>query len=250
MPAAEKQETPPRSHFATTKWNLVREAGTQPGESRERALEALMFHYRPALCEFLRRKYAYSEPYTEDLVQGFILDKVLRKNLIAKASQARGKFRTFLATAINAYATDVHRHDQSKRRHPRGGLTVITEEIAQQLSDTPDESESLFNEALIRQIIAESLHETRAYCSDAGIPEAWTILNERVLNPIFEDIPRTSFEQLTERMNLKSVKEARNKLVSAKRVFQRQLRQRITEFSASAEEAEAEIAFLSRFLTE
>ena len=237
-----------RSYFATTKWALVRDAGSDSEPAREQALESLLFHYRPALCEYLRRRHGYPEAVSEDLVQGFVLDKVLRKNLISKARQSRGKFRTFLATAINAYAADVYRFEQAKRRRPEGGTTPLTTELVQRLEEPQTTSDPLFDETLVRQIITEALHETRQYCTQSGIPEAWTVFNERVLNPIFEQVDPTSFENLTERCGFATIKETRNKLVSAKRVFQRQFRTKIKEFSESATEADEEIAFLSQFL--
>jgi DNA-directed RNA polymerase specialized sigma24 family protein len=245
MQSEVKNEPAPRARFATTQWNLVQEAGSQSEATRERALELLLFRYRPAMCEYLRRKYGYSEPEAEDLVQGFVLDKVLRRNLIAKANRTRGKFRTFLATALKAYALDVRRSYQSQRRYPSGGLTSLELEPPPETMETPNDE--LLDESIIRQIVAEALHETREHCTRAGISEAWTIFNHRILDPIFEQTQPTPLKELSERLNLANEKEASNKLISAKRIFQRQFRARIAEFSASSADTDQEIEYLSHF---
>jgi len=248
MQAAVQNPVSQRGVFATTQWGLVRAAGNADASLREQALETLLIQYRPALCEHLKRKYGLDDHAAEDVVQGFILDKVLRKNLFARARSSRGKFRSFLATSLRSYLTDLYRRQNAQTRRPSGGLTQLSEAMERELVDPADESSQSLDEAIVLQLIAEALHETRKRCTERGIPEAWEIFNSRILRPIFDQGETESYKVLAERHQLKSDREARNKTTTAKRIFQQAFRSRVAAFSADSEETEEEMGYLSRLM--
>jgi DNA-directed RNA polymerase specialized sigma24 family protein len=107
-----------RIGFSSTCWSTVRRAGAD-GHEREGALDRLIRQYRPALKHYLTSHFRMDASTADDVVQGFLLDKILKRNLLNKASEDRGKFRTFLLTAIHRYTLDFLRravNDRIKRK--------------------------------------------------------------------------------------------------------------------------------------
>src|SRR4051812_38640775 len=90
------------SGFPMTQWSLVARAGQPPAEARA-ALDVLLRRYAPALRAhlLLDRRMSGDRSKAEDVLQGFVADKVLERNLIALADRERGRFRTFLLAALD-----------------------------------------------------------------------------------------------------------------------------------------------------
>jgi hypothetical protein len=85
------------SAFPQTQWSLVERAGQQanPQEQR-RALEALLKRYLPALRAHLIEVRRIPSDRADDLLQGFIADKVIEQNLLERAQKERGRLRNFV----------------------------------------------------------------------------------------------------------------------------------------------------------
>jgi RNA polymerase sigma-70 factor (ECF subfamily) len=86
--------------FATTSWSLVLQA-QQDGDASPAALAALLGAYWYPLYGFLRRK-GFSSADAEDAIQDFIA-RVLTYDVVAYADRSRGRFRTFLLSALEQY---------------------------------------------------------------------------------------------------------------------------------------------------
>lgn len=219
--------TPGSLRFVTTQWQVVRDAASSRHDTRHQALEHLVFQYRPALCDYLSRRYRMDAARAEDLVQGFLLDKVLHDNVLALARRDRGKFRTFLLKVINSYVVDQIRRNSAQIRSPRGGF--VGEDCLAFVEDaslSEAGSGNLFGESLARQLIAETLHSVSEHCADRNQGDVWGIFNARLLRPLFEQGDPVPFAELKSRFGLKTEKDARNKLVTAKRIFQKYFRER------------------------
>jgi RNA polymerase sigma-70 factor (ECF subfamily) len=72
---------------------------------------------------FLRRR-GESPADAEDHTQAFFT-WLLESNVIARADPERGRFRTFLVTALRQFVVRRHLHDSAQKRTPAGGLTSI-----------------------------------------------------------------------------------------------------------------------------
>ena len=88
--------------FATTHWSLVVAAGKRQEPNGEAALAALCETYWYPLYAYLRRR-GYDAPDAQDLTQGFFA-KLLEKDYLDDADQQRGRFRSFLITALKRLA--------------------------------------------------------------------------------------------------------------------------------------------------
>src|SRR5262249_18792385 len=93
--------------FPRTIWSDLRVAGAAEDEIRLQALESLLRKYLPALKAYLRaslkRKFGLGEEWVEDCASAFVLEKILNKELIAKADQKRGRFRDLLKKSLHNF---------------------------------------------------------------------------------------------------------------------------------------------------
>ncbi|MGE5191466.1 MAG: RNA polymerase sigma factor, partial [Deltaproteobacteria bacterium] len=100
--------------FATTRWSLVvAAAGNESGAARG-ALETLCTVYWYPLYAFVRRR-GYAAAQAEDLTQGFFAMLLERGDLV-KARPERGRFRSFLLTALKHFLLNEREREQALKR--------------------------------------------------------------------------------------------------------------------------------------
>jgi DNA-directed RNA polymerase specialized sigma24 family protein len=106
--------------FPTTRWTLIRQAGGG-GAERRAALEALLGAYwRPAYV-FLRRKGLAPEA-AEDGVQDLFV-RLIEGEALQRLDPARGRFRSYLLTALQNDMIKGHEKRTAKKRG--GGAPVV-----------------------------------------------------------------------------------------------------------------------------
>ena len=103
--------------FRTTQWSLVDAASA---DSKD-ALEELCQTYWPPLHFYLRRL-GFGEPEAEDLIQAFFV-RLLEHRLIAAADVHRGRFRTFLLTALRRFVINEWKQENALKRG--GGVSRV-----------------------------------------------------------------------------------------------------------------------------
>ena len=97
-------------------------AGLKPSSSKSvEALEALCSAYWYPLYAYVRRR-GYGPDEGQDLTQGFF-ERLLEKNYVGQADQRRGKFRTFLLSALSHFLSD--EWDKTQRLKRGGRHTFI-----------------------------------------------------------------------------------------------------------------------------
>jgi hypothetical protein len=80
------------------------------------SLEQLLALYLPALKAHLTETKRIDPDKAEDLLQTFVSAKFLEQNLPAQADQTRGRFRTFVLTALDHFISDQRRRDAADKR--------------------------------------------------------------------------------------------------------------------------------------
>ena len=237
--------------FKTTNWVLISRASSSSEAERLDALGQLFQVYSPALVEFIERFYRFPPDQATDLVQDFVSDKIIRGNLLSQANVSRGKFRTFLLTSIRSYLTDRLRSTNTQKRRPPNGFVPLGELEPDVLKTLHSEQgESVFNELFARQLIAESIQRTHEHCRRTDQLDAWEVLFARILGPLFEDQPMVDYATLARELDLSSVALAQRKLTTVKRIFRRQFRDVVADYTTNDLEAEEEITYLKEFLHE
>src|SRR5688500_8538763 len=108
-----------RANFPTTQWSIVLNAGASSESAVQAALATLCRQYWYPLYGFVRRQ-GRAHHEAEDCTQEFFA-RLLANGGMATARPERGRFRTFLLTALrNFLAKEWHR----ARARKRGGGTA------------------------------------------------------------------------------------------------------------------------------
>jgi RNA polymerase sigma factor (sigma-70 family) len=108
--------------FATTRWSIVCAAGRDDPAARD-ALATLCESYWYPLYAFLRRRGCTREE-AEDITQSF-LAHLLERGWVRRADRDRGRFRTFLLTALTRFlANERGKQRTAKRGGGRQPLSI------------------------------------------------------------------------------------------------------------------------------
>ena len=107
--------------FATTHWSVVLMAARDDTPRAQPALEHLCRLYWYPLYAFARRR-GCSPPDAQDLTQAFFA-RLLEKNWVGDADRNRGKFRTFLLTAMSRFLAG--EWDKVRAQKRGGGMTFL-----------------------------------------------------------------------------------------------------------------------------
>ena len=106
--------TAPSPAFATTHWSVVLTAGDSDPDRARTALSQLCEGYWYPLYAFLRRRGSGAEE-ARDLTQGFFAD-LLERGDLGGADPERGRFRSFLLTALKNFAANAHEREAALKR--------------------------------------------------------------------------------------------------------------------------------------
>lgn len=97
-------DSPPRGAFVTTHWSWVVSARGEDSPQAQAALEKLCQAYWHPLYVFLRRR-GFNVEDAQDLTQAFYA-KLLERRWLASAEREKGRFRTFLLTALERFVAN------------------------------------------------------------------------------------------------------------------------------------------------
>ncbi len=231
-----------------TRWSVVARAGDRDGGAWTDALEAITLLYRPVFVRHLVSHMRMSPDRAEDLVQTFLLEKVLDQNILRLASPKKGRFRSYILKAFSNFAISQLRQQQALKRGPSSPDAERVDDLPELASGEASLSDSL--DALwARQVLARTVDLMREECKTKERQALWGVMEARIIGPIFDDAPLMPYEELVEKFGLRSPSEASNLLITAKRMFARVLREAVRETVADEREVEPEIQELNRILS-
>lgn len=249
----QQPENPPRpastagSPFPSTRWTLIERAASSDPKTGSSALSEIVRLYAPALRAHLLQITGRDEHRAEDLLQGFLADKVLEQRLIGFADPARGKFRTFLLTALDRYVIDTYRHDTARKRMPAGTVEQIEAQIESLAQpDSTDSSRAAFDVAFAREVVDETLATMRHQCEVSNRSDLWDVFEVRYLKPAMENVPPEPHESIASRLKLESPHQAGNLLITAKRMFTRMFKGVVSRYALDESEVRDEVSELWR----
>src|SRR5688500_8327440 len=107
--------------FVTTQWSMVLTAGRSDTPRARAALESLCQTYWYPLYVYVRRR-GYSPEDAQDLTQGFFA-RLLERQSLANAHPDRGKFRSYILSAMNHFLADDRAKLQTQKRG--GGQQIL-----------------------------------------------------------------------------------------------------------------------------
>lgn len=150
--------------FHTTRWSMVVAAGNRKAPDAQAALAALCETYWPAVYAFIRRR-GHDADTAQDLTQAFFC-RVLEKNTIGEADRGRGKFRSFLLSAVKFFLANEHdRAAAQKRGGDRRKLSLDFGSAESRLSLEPthdDTPERLFDRQWALTVLERAMARLRA----------------------------------------------------------------------------------------
>jgi len=160
-----------RGRFATTQWSLVLAAGGPADTPAAReALATLCQAYWPPIYAYLRRRGADTDR-ARDLTQGFFA-QLLEKNYVGDARPERGRFRTFLLTSLQNYASNVWDREHAKKRGgetPPISIDAAEAEHGYRLEPFHEETpERIFDRRWARTLLEASLDRLREETKGSG----------------------------------------------------------------------------------
>jgi RNA polymerase sigma factor (sigma-70 family) len=127
--------------FQTTSWALVVAAGKEDSHEATAALERLCRIYWPALYTYVRRN-GHEPEAARDLTQQLFLT-LLQRGAIKQADQSRGRFRTYLLTAMKHLLTDEWKAARRlKRGEGHSPLSLDGLEEAERMALEPAETDT------------------------------------------------------------------------------------------------------------
>ena len=212
------------SRFQTTEWTKILNSAI--GESI--LAELYMKYWRP-VYKYLRRK-GFSNEQAKDLIQGFFSEKVLGQQSLQKADRAKGKFRTFLLTAIKNYAIDLHRQDRP--------MLELNEDSEQ--SSGSDSPESDFDLAWAEELLQKVVAELEMECRNHGKEVHWEIFRSWLLEPEVANA-KPDMSTICAKYGVDNPDKAYNMIANIKGRFRKILRRHLRRHAGSDEEVDDEI---------
>jgi RNA polymerase sigma factor (sigma-70 family) len=159
--------------FPTTRWSAI--AGAREGDEaeRSRSWDAIVRAYWKPIYKHLRLKWHRSSEDAQDLTQAFF-ERAMEKEFFATYDPERARFRTFLRTCLDRFASNERK---AEKRLKRGGAmraldwTGAEDELA--LADPCASPDEIFDREWRRHLFTlgiealrercESLEKTRAF---------------------------------------------------------------------------------------
>lgn len=139
----------PACDFRTTRWSVLLAAGQSPSAEAREALETLCRAYWYPVYAYIRRL-GYGPEDGQDLAQGFFA-RLLERDFFARAQKERGRFRSFLLTALKHFLGD--ERDRAGAAKRGGGRCFIVLD--------GEQAEALFGREVAVRETAETLYERR-----------------------------------------------------------------------------------------
>lgn len=235
------------SHFSTTHWSVVLAAvGSDPAIAAQ-ALERLCQRYWYPVYAFVRQR-GHDPHAAEDLTQGFF-HFVLERDAMRRVDRQKGRFRTFMLTALTNF---LHNQHDRKNALKRGGGRVaisLDDESAEVLyaleaaqGETP---ETAFERRWAALLVRRVLDELGREFGQRGRAVLFT-----ALRPLLTGEPdATDYERIGGQLGMEAgaVKVA---LHRARRRFGELLRSEVAHTVSRPDDVEAEIRHLLAAIAE
>ena len=229
------------ANFATTRWSLVVAAAKSPSPQARAALEVLCGSYWYAVYAFVRRR---GDPVDDarDLTQEFFA-RLLEKDYLEAADRERGRFRTFLLTAVSHFLSNERERACAQKR---GGDVIKFsldfergEERYQQEPADHWTAEKIFDRRWALTLLDQAVALLKQDYSDSGKGT----LFEQLKVFLTGDSGAPAYEESAARLNMSpgAVKVAVHRL---RQKYRESLRQLIAQTVAVEEDIESEVHVL------
>ncbi len=223
----------PHAHHSA----IVSARSDQPAE-RERAWSSIVAGYWKPAYKYIRVEWNRSNEDAKDLTQEFFA-VAFEKNYFRSYDPAKGSFRNFLRTCLDAF---VSKQDQAASRLKRGGGTTTIPldfegaegELQTLALPSGMTTEEFFYKEWVRHLFAGAVEQLRAECEANGKQQHFALLERYDL-----DQTASSYDELSREFHI-PVTTVTNHLAWARRRFRRFVLDAVREVSGSEEEFQKE----------
>jgi RNA polymerase sigma-70 factor (ECF subfamily) len=223
--------------FPVTRWSLISRARGAPDLTSRQALDELLRRYLPALKTHLVLTRRLDPDRADDLLQSFAAARVVEQGLLDRVGPGRGRFRTYLLHAMNNFLVDQIRAARAQKRSAGDVHSFGAAEGGPPIDpadDAPTPADA-FDQAWARQVIDQAAALMREQCAREDRADIWDVFVGRVLAPALDGAEPVPYERLVARFGYATPEQASNVLMTAKRSFQRALRQVVADYCDEAE---------------
>lgn len=234
--------------FPQTRWSLVGRIDNVSDKVRIQALNELLTLYLPALRTHLLTCLHVSENHADDILQGFVAEKVVERNLLTQANQAKGRFRNFLLRSFKNYVISEARRRKAQKRAPDDSVNIRFDEFPDLVAENP-EIEKSFDVSWARRVISETIRLMQEECREKKRQDIWNVFECRIMNPLLNDVPPTDYDTMVKTFDIKSPAQASDLLITAKRMFKRVLMEVVRNTVDNEQDVEREIQHLKQILS-
>ncbi|MFN7972374.1 MAG: sigma-70 family RNA polymerase sigma factor [Acidobacteriota bacterium] len=145
--------------FPETPWTLILSSRDRT-TARRTALHELLVSYWKPLYFYVRRK-GHSVESAEDVIQGLCV-QLLEKDFLARLDPGRGRFRSYLRTAVDHYLVNMHEKDAAQKRGGGARLVPLDVELAEtQIAAAPESAEDAYDREWAAAVLARALTRLR-----------------------------------------------------------------------------------------
>lgn len=226
------------SRFEQTQWSIVLRAGDGSADAGA-ALEALCRAYRSPVLAYVQGR-THNADKAEDLTQAFFA-RFLERGWVCDADPDRGRFRSFLLTALQRFLSDANSEATALKRG--GGLRIESLDDAEEGCTDAGNPEREFERAWAWAVVDKAFKRLRA---EAGAADKLALF-ERLSEFLIERPDDADYAQAAEALHLR-----RNTVAVAVHRLRHRLRElvcaELAETTASCGDAQGELRALCESL--
>jgi len=227
-----------RQAFRTTRWSVVRAAAGDDSAAAKEALAVLVDCYWFPLYAFTRRSGSDADD-AQDVIQAF-LTRLLERRNIGSADPGRGRFRSYLLSALKHFMADQRDRDRAlKRGGDRVFVSIDYTDADRRYDIDPGHDltpEKLFERNWALALLERTWEKLGSEYEARGQRE----LFDRLRSTVSGDTPSPSRRELAERLEMSetAVSVAAHRLRNR---FRERLRVEVAETVSGPDEVDREL---------
>lgn len=224
-----------RRDFPTTCWSSILSCRDAKEEDARQMLEELLAAYwKPIYC-CIRFGWRKSTEESKDLVQDFLVH-LLRLDLVKQADPARGRFRSFLKSALQNFLLN-ERRDAGRLK--RGGeLKIVSLDHVEGIDPVTGDPEQVFDAEWARTVLERGIAILRERLTESRREVYFRVLDLHDLKT-----PTPSYKDIAEKLDL-TESLVRNYLHAARVELRKILRDELRRYALDEEDLKAELRWI------
>jgi len=232
--------------FPTTHWTIVNALKHGTPEQRESLLLQFVEQYTPAFrIHLIRSRGLRQEADIEDVIQGFLADKFIVRNILEHVHANHGRLRDYLRRCLDHYVFAQHRSKASVAWDKRVAWDDLHHD-PRGFASAPGICP--FDVGWARTVMTEAIIRTKDQFFHGQRQHVWDVFDLCIVRPLLFGRPATPYAELSEQLGL-TVKAIQNRRVSAMRAFSKHLSAVIAAYAGNdPEQIAAEIADLNTIM--